>query len=75
MASKHDCCPITHLQVKHRYLVYLQILEGVSSDAHVVKDAQYILSIPDFTGALVSPFRHQAVALLDPATPWSKRHS
>lgn len=56
-------------QVKQRYLEYLQIAKGVSSDAQTVKDGQYILPTPDFRGTLISPFRHQALALLDPATP------
>lgn len=54
--------------------MYLQNAEGVSSDAQSMKDAQYILPTPDFTGTLISPFRHQALALLDPATPWTKTH-
>lgn len=64
---------LTRLQVKQRYVVYLQNVKGVSSDAQAVKDAQYILPTPDFRGALISPFRQQALALLDPATPWEKR--
>ena len=52
--------------------MYLQKAESSSCDAQGVKDAQYILPTPDFTGAFISPFRHQALALLDPATPWTK---
>lgn len=62
------------LQVKQRYLMYLQNFKGASSDAQVVKDVQYIHPIPDFTSTLISPLRHQDLALLDPAAPWTKRH-
>lgn len=48
---------------------HLQYIKGSISDAQAMKDAQYILPTPDFTGALISPFRHQALAVLDPATP------
>lgn len=48
--------------------MYLQNAKDISSDAQGVKDAQYILSTPDFTGDLICPIRHQTLAVLDPAT-------
>ena len=48
-------------------LFYLQKLKVVSSDAQIVKDAENILPIPDFRGALIAPIRHQALALFNPA--------
>lgn len=60
------------LQVKERYFVYLQNVKGVDSDAQAVKDGQYIFPTPDFRGALKSPFRHQALAFLDPAITLTK---
>lgn len=54
--------------------VYLQNVEGVRSDAQSVKDAHYFLPTPDFTGSLIAPLRHQALALLDPAGVTIKRH-
>lgn len=48
--------------------MYLQNAKDTSSDAQGVKDAQYILSTPDFTSDLISPVRHKTLAVLDPAT-------
>lgn len=69
MDGKQWCHALT---VRQSYLSYLQNAKGSSSDAQGVKDAYYILPAPDFRGTLIFPFRHQALTLLDPATPWTK---